>query len=80
MRRQAGPQHRAAGEALAELQPGGGGLKTGRTIRFGSTQPFRASAFGDDKYGDFALNKQLGKAGLKRMFLHAAKLGVSGIR
>ena len=31
--------------------------------------------FGDDKYGDFALNKQLEKAGLKRMFLHAAKLG-----
>jgi 23S rRNA pseudouridine955/2504/2580 synthase len=29
---------------------------------------------GDDKYGDFALNKQLEKAGLKRMFLHAAKL------
>jgi 23S rRNA pseudouridine955/2504/2580 synthase len=29
---------------------------------------------GDDKYGDFALNKQLEKEGLKRMFLHAAKL------
>jgi 23S rRNA pseudouridine955/2504/2580 synthase len=29
---------------------------------------------GDDKYGDFELNKQLRKAGLKRMFLHAAKL------
>jgi len=29
---------------------------------------------GDDKYGDFALNRELGKAGLKRMFLHAAKL------
>lgn len=26
---------------------------------------------GDDKYGDFALNKQLAKQGLKRMFLHA---------
>lgn len=26
---------------------------------------------GDDKYGDFALNKQLQKQGLKRMFLHS---------
>ena len=30
---------------------------------------------GDDKYGDFALNKALAKQGLKRMFLHAAQLG-----
>jgi 23S rRNA pseudouridine955/2504/2580 synthase len=29
---------------------------------------------GDDKYGDFELNKRLRKEGLKRMFLHAAKL------
>ena len=29
---------------------------------------------GDDKYGDFSLNKQLAKQGLKRMFLHAARL------
>lgn len=29
---------------------------------------------GDDKYGDFALNKVLQKDGLKRMFLHAAQL------
>jgi len=29
---------------------------------------------GDDKYGDFELNKRLMKQGLKRMFLHAAKL------
>ena len=28
---------------------------------------------GDDKYGDFTLNKQLAKQGLKRMFLHAAR-------
>lgn len=27
---------------------------------------------GDDKYGDFGLNKQLAKEGLKRMFLHSA--------
>ncbi len=31
---------------------------------------------GDDKYGDFALNKALQKAGLGRMFLHAAKLAL----
>jgi len=28
---------------------------------------------GDDKYGDFALNKTLQKRGLKRMFLHSAE-------
>ena len=31
---------------------------------------------GDDKYGDFPLNKDLQKAGLRRMFLHAAKLAL----
>lgn len=31
---------------------------------------------GDDKYGDFALNKVLQKQGLGRMFLHAAKLSL----
>ncbi len=29
---------------------------------------------GDEKYGDFALNRELSKCGLKRMFLHAASL------
>jgi 23S rRNA pseudouridine955/2504/2580 synthase len=29
---------------------------------------------GDDKYGDFAWNKRLARAGLKRMFLHAERL------
>ena len=29
---------------------------------------------GDDKYGDFELNRELAKQGLKRMFLHAAEL------
>jgi 23S rRNA pseudouridine955/2504/2580 synthase len=29
---------------------------------------------GDDKYGDFAWNRELAKQGLKRMFLHAARL------
>jgi 23S rRNA pseudouridine955/2504/2580 synthase len=31
---------------------------------------------GDDKYGDFALNKTLQKQGLGRMFLHAAQLSL----
>ena len=29
---------------------------------------------GDEKYGDFALNRTLPKEGLKRMFLHAWKM------
>ena len=29
---------------------------------------------GDDKYGDFALNRELAKRGVKRLFLHAARL------
>jgi 23S rRNA pseudouridine955/2504/2580 synthase len=29
---------------------------------------------GDDKYGDFDLNHKLAKAGVKRLFLHAARL------
>ena len=29
---------------------------------------------GDEKYGDFALNRELRKLGLKRMFLHAARV------
>src|SRR5205085_988650 len=32
---------------------------------------------GDDKYGDFAWNKSLGKIGLKRMFLHAWRLSLA---
>lgn len=51
------------------------------TIKTGRTHQIRvhlASAgypiAGDDKYGDFELNRQLGRAGLKRMFLHAWRL------
>lgn len=29
---------------------------------------------GDDRYGNFDMNKQLARQGLKRMFLHAARL------
>ena len=51
-------------------------LKTGRThqIRVHLTN-HGFPLVGDDKYGDFALNKRLAKdAGLTRMFLHAARL------
>jgi 23S rRNA pseudouridine955/2504/2580 synthase len=52
-------------------------LKTGRThqIRVHLAHVGYPLA-GDDKYGDFSLNKTLTKAGLKRMFLHAAKLSL----
>ncbi len=50
-------------------------LKTGRThqIRV-HLQHLGFPIAGDDKYGDFALNKLLQKQGLKRMFLHAWRL------
>ncbi|MDX5446337.1 MAG: RluA family pseudouridine synthase [Zoogloeaceae bacterium] len=50
-------------------------LKTGRThqIRVHLAHLGFPLA-GDDKYGDFALNKTLEGEGLKRMFLHAARL------
>ena len=50
-------------------------LKTGRThqIRVHLSHLGFPLA-GDDKYGDFPLNKDLQRVGLKRMFLHAAKL------
>ncbi len=52
-------------------------LKTGRThqIRVHLSHLGFPIA-GDDKYGDFALNRELQKAGLKRMFLHAATLSL----
>lgn len=52
-------------------------LKTGRThqIRVHLTH-LGFPLCGDDKYGDFALNKALQKQGLKRMFLHAAQLAL----
>ncbi len=50
-------------------------LKTGRThqIRVHLAALGHAIA-GDDKYGDAALNKEIRRQGLRRMFLHAAKL------
>jgi len=52
-------------------------LLTGRThqIRVHLAH-LKHPVLGDDKYGDFELNKSLRKEGLKRMFLHAAKLGL----
>lgn len=50
-------------------------IKTGRThqIRVHLASQGHAIA-GDDKYGDFELNRGLQKRGLKRMFLHAWRL------
>jgi 23S rRNA pseudouridine955/2504/2580 synthase len=50
-------------------------IKTGRThqIRVHLASQGHPIA-GDDKYGDFELNKALQKRGLKRMFLHAWRL------
>jgi 23S rRNA pseudouridine955/2504/2580 synthase len=50
-------------------------LLTGRThqIRV-HLQHLKHPVLGDDKYGDFELNKRLRKEGLKRMFLHARSL------
>ena len=50
-------------------------IKTGRThqIRVHLSSQGHPIA-GDDKYGDFDLNRRLQKQGLKRMFLHAWRL------
>ncbi|MCX7893963.1 MAG: RluA family pseudouridine synthase, partial [Burkholderiales bacterium] len=51
------------------------------TLDTGRTHQIRVHAahlghpiLGDEKYGDFELNKALAKRGLRRMFLHAARL------
>ena len=53
-------------------------LLTGRThqIRVHLAH-LKHPVLGDDKYGDFDLNKRLRKEGLTRMFLHAASLAFS---
>jgi 23S rRNA pseudouridine955/2504/2580 synthase len=58
------------GFALLEAE-----LKTGRThqIRVHLAH-LKHPIAGDDKYGNFPLNKELAAQGLKRMFLHAASL------
>lgn len=61
-------RYRYPGFTLLEAE-----LKTGRThqIRV-HLKHLGFPIAGDDKYGDFALNKALAKQGLKRMFLHAS--------
>lgn len=50
-------------------------IKTGRTHQIRVHLASQGHAIvGDDKYGDFELNKSLQKRGLKRMFLHAWRL------
>ncbi len=50
-------------------------LKTGRTHQIRVHLAHQGHPIlGDDKYGDFDLNKALEKAGYKRMFLHALRL------
>jgi len=52
-------------------------LKTGRTHQIRAHLAHLGfPILGDPKYGDFALNRELAKRGLKRMFLHACKLVV----
>ncbi|HYH43892.1 MAG TPA: RluA family pseudouridine synthase [Burkholderiales bacterium] len=52
-------------------------LKTGRTHQIRVHLAHLGHPIvGDDKYGDFELNKRLAAQGLKRMFLHACKLTV----
>jgi 23S rRNA pseudouridine955/2504/2580 synthase len=58
-----------AGFSLLEAQ-----LITGRTHQLRvQLAHLGFPILGDDKYGDFALNKTLAKKGLKRMFLHSAE-------
>lgn len=50
-------------------------IKTGRTHQIRVHLASQGGPIaGDDKYGDFELNKRLQKVGLKRMFLHAWRL------
>lgn len=53
-------------------------LKTGRThqIRV-HLASIRHPILGDDKYGDFELNKRLRREGLNRLMLHAARLSLA---
>ena len=53
-------------------------IKTGRTHQIRVHLASQGHPIvGDDKYGDFDLNKRLHKLGLKRMFLHAWRLQFS---
>jgi 23S rRNA pseudouridine955/2504/2580 synthase len=66
------PKQQFSGAQLTEAV-----LFTGRThqIRVHASYSGHPLA-GDDKYGDRNFNKEMKKRGLKRMFLHAWKLGI----
>jgi 23S rRNA pseudouridine955/2504/2580 synthase len=72
VRQSFGPEAAAGLPAMTLLEVT---IKTGRTHQIrvhlaAQGQPI----VGDDKYGDFELNRRAAKAGLKRMFLHAWRL------
>ena len=72
VRSQLAPRHLQGLPAMSLLEVT---IKTGRThqIRVHLSSQGHPIA-GDDKYGDFDLNRRLQKQGLKRMFLHAWRL------
>jgi 23S rRNA pseudouridine955/2504/2580 synthase len=61
--------------ALGEFSLMSASIETGRThqIRV-QLAHLGFPIVGDDKYGDFELNRRVAREGLKRMFLHAAEL------
>jgi 23S rRNA pseudouridine955/2504/2580 synthase len=70
-------------EKSAVVGPTGGFSLLEVTIKTGRTHQIRVHLasegfpiVGDDKYGDFELNKSLQKQGFKRMFLHAWRLSL----
>ena len=78
---------RVAQQVRLPLPPSGEGTREGNftllevTIKTGRTHQIRVHLAseghpiaGDDKYGNFELNRQLQKLGLKRMYLHAWRL------
>ena len=74
------PEYDAGGDApgeytVLEIEPGTGRLHQIRRHLAGHGQPI----LGDDKYGDFALNKRLRKSrALRHLLLHAARLVIGG--
>ncbi|MDR3355738.1 MAG: RluA family pseudouridine synthase [Spirochaetaceae bacterium] len=63
----------AGGFALFRLEPGTGRMHQIRRHLSQEGLP----VIGDDRYGDFALNRRLrGEAGVKKMLLHASRLSI----
>jgi 23S rRNA pseudouridine955/2504/2580 synthase len=70
--RVAAPSHLDSGPGFSLLEVT---IRTGRTHQIRVHLASRGHPIaGDDKYGDFELNKSLQRQGLKRMFLHAWRL------